>query len=138
MVIDAFLNFFTLCFYSIIFSFQTKPIINKTKKDLSYARDSHWRCSAGKGVFKNLENFTKITHLCWCLFLLKLHAFRHVVQKMLCFSFCWVFLYQQNRFVIFSLISYPSIESVAKSLTCFFFLSYFNKLFAPNIWKVLT
>ena len=91
-----------------------------------------------KSVFKNLENFTKITHLCWCLFLLKLHAFRHVVQKMLCFSFCWVFLYQQNRFVIFSLISYPSIESVAKSLTCFFFLSYFNKLFAPNIWKVLT
>ena len=38
-------------------------------------RSSHWRCSIEKDVFKNFANFTG-KHLCWSLFLIKLHAFR--------------------------------------------------------------
>ena len=38
-----------------------------------FFRSSHWGCSVKKGILKNLANFTGI-HLCWNLFLIKLHA----------------------------------------------------------------
>ena len=41
------LHVFSLLF----FCFQTQLVITKTKEDLSYVRNSHWRCSLGKKVF---------------------------------------------------------------------------------------
>ena len=74
--LTSFLTFFTPGFNPIVFCFWTKPIITKTKKDLSY--DSHWSCSIRKVFLKDFRNFTE-KHLRWSLLLIKLQAFRHAV-----------------------------------------------------------
>ena len=49
---------------------------------------------------------------------------KSIVWIFLCFGYCWVLLYQQTR-VSFFLVSISSIETVRKSLTCFFSFSMF-------------
>ena len=114
----SFLNFFTPCFDSISFCFQTKVIKTKTKKGLSYFRSSHWRCSIRKSVLKNHRNFTE-KNLCGSLFVIKLHAFRPVTK------YCVLVIVEQflptKQICAFSLFSYHQLQMLKKSLTCFFF-----------------
>ena len=53
-------------------------------------RNSHWRCSLKTGVLKNFTNFPE-KHLCWSLFLIKLHSFRpaNLSNETLTSMFSW-------------------------------------------------
>ena len=46
------------------------------------------------------------------------------------FGYCWVFLYQQNRFVFFFMFSYHRLKVLKKRSHVFSFLAYFYKLLA--------
>ena len=96
---------FELYVFNILFCFWKKLIIIKAKKDLSYVRNSHRRCSIRKGVFENLGNFTA-KHMCWSLLIIKLQAFR----------FLMVYLTWQN------FAREKWWHEVAKILRVFFFL----------------
>ena len=111
----SFFNFFTLCFYSIICWFQPelRMIYLCQKQPLELL------CAKARSDI-SFEISQK--NLCWSHFLITFQAYRSFVWTLLCFSCCWVFLYQQNRFAYF--LCFHIIDWNCWQITHIFFLCF--------------
>ena len=101
-------------------------------KDLLYVRSSHGSVLKEKVSLKILQISKK--NMCWGLFLIKLWAFT-LLYKYYCVLAIVEYFYTNKIELCFFFVFTSSIESVKKSLTFFFFFSYFYKLLVHFVIK---